>query len=356
MITSFEITNFRCFQHVKQDGLKRFNFVVGGSGSGKTALLEALFLAGGSNPEIYFRLRRWRGFSEGIAMPGTRDLYESLFRDLFYNFDQQSPARIRFLDSNAGARGLEIFYEGDEVIDLPLKPSSTGSQDLFSVIPIVFKWEGPKRVTRAQVEIADNGVLRMKGSRDVYLMQFISSQTMDPRQNALKYSDLSKRGKAAPILQAMQEIYPEIKDLTIEFVAGEPMLHASIEGMAEKVAIANLSGGMNKYLSIVIGIMSISNGAVIIDEIENGLYYDHLHSIIRGIMKLAMAMNTQVFATTHSYELLQAVAKVIEADEELEKGTALIRLEKPIPSEPPTLRLIKGANYRAALESKFEVR
>jgi ABC-type transporter Mla maintaining outer membrane lipid asymmetry ATPase subunit MlaF len=355
MITSFEITNFRCFQHVKQGGLKRFNFIVGGSGSGKTALLEALFLTGGSNPEIYFRTRRWRGFSEGISIPGTRESYESLFRDLFYNFDQESGARIRFLDTNLGNRTLDIFYEGDEVLDLPLKASSAGSQDIFSVIPIVFKWEGPKRVTRSQVEIAENGQLRMKGSRDVYQMTFVSSHTMDARQNALKYSELSKVGKAGPILGAMKELYPEIVDLTIEFVAGEPMLHASIEGMAKKVAIANLSGGMNKYLSVILAIASMPFGAVAIDEIENGFYYDHLERIVRGIMTLSTVMETQVFATTHSYELLQAVSKAIE-DEQLEKDTTLIRLEKPIASDPPTLHLVLGKNYRAALESSFEVR
>jgi len=97
MITSFEIKNFRCFEHIKQDGLRRFNLLVGKSGSGKTALLEALFLAGGANPEIYFRLRRWRGFGEGVALSATRDTYEAFFQDLFYNFHQEMGASIEFV-------------------------------------------------------------------------------------------------------------------------------------------------------------------------------------------------------------------------------------------------------------------
>ena len=356
MITSFEITNFRCFQHIKQDGLRRFNLIVGASGSGKTALLEALFLAGGANPEIYFRLRRWRGFSEAIALTATRDAYESLFRDLFYNFEQETGARIEFVASNTGQRSVNIFYEDDEVLHLPLKSTSTGSEDLFSVTPIVFKWEGRKRVTESKVEIADNGVLRMKGSKDVYMMTFVSSQTLDPRSNALRYSDLSKRGRAGLVLAAMREVYSEIEELTLEFVAGEPMLHASIQGVPEKYAIANLSGGMNKYLSIILSIISVPHGAVIIDEMENGLYYGDLEKLIYGIMKLSATYESQVFATTHSYELLQAAAKVIEGNEEFENDTSLIRLEKASPCASPTLHLVKGRNYLAAIESDFEVR
>jgi energy-coupling factor transporter ATP-binding protein EcfA2 len=356
MITEFEITNFRCFEHVKQTGLQRFNILVGASGSGKTALLEALFLAGGSNPEIYFRLRRWRGFTEGVALTGTRDGYESIFRDLFYNFDQESGARIEFTASNTGHRTVDIFYKDDEVLHLPLKSSSAGSEDIFSVTPIIFKWTGPKRTTESQVEIAENGMLRMKGSKDVYMMHFVSSQTHDPRGNALRYSELSKRGRAWLVLDAMRDVYEEISDLSIEFVAGEPMLHASMEGVSEKYAIANLSGGMNKYLSIILAITSVPHGAVVIDEIENGFYFNDLAKIIRGIMKMSKANDSQIFATTHSYELLQAVARTIEAEPGFETDVALIRLEKNEPSSPPTLHLVKGRNYVGAMESEFELR
>src|SRR5450755_3816614 len=98
MLTSIDVKNFRCFKHLEQGGLKRFNFIVGDGGSGKTALLEALFLAGGGSPEIYFRLRSWRGFGE-FRLQGSRESFESLFRDLFFEFDQKSGVLIRLKDS-----------------------------------------------------------------------------------------------------------------------------------------------------------------------------------------------------------------------------------------------------------------
>jgi len=109
MIDRLELRNFRCFKQL-DISLKKFNIVVGESGSGKTALMEAMFLLGGGSPEIYFRLRNWRGFSRTVGLSGTRESYQSLFRDLFYNFDQNSGAILRSQDSNAGSRKLDISY------------------------------------------------------------------------------------------------------------------------------------------------------------------------------------------------------------------------------------------------------
>ena len=56
MVNSFSIKNFRSFNEVKVEGCKRINLIVGDNGSGKTALLEALFLAAGVSPELLLRL------------------------------------------------------------------------------------------------------------------------------------------------------------------------------------------------------------------------------------------------------------------------------------------------------------
>ena len=44
MISSIQIGNYRSFASAKIDGCKRINLIVGDNGSGKTALLEAIFL------------------------------------------------------------------------------------------------------------------------------------------------------------------------------------------------------------------------------------------------------------------------------------------------------------------------
>jgi Fe-S cluster assembly ATPase SufC len=44
MMQSFEIANFRCFEKISLTGFRRINVVTGSNGSGKSALLEAVYL------------------------------------------------------------------------------------------------------------------------------------------------------------------------------------------------------------------------------------------------------------------------------------------------------------------------
>ncbi|PWU05591.1 MAG: hypothetical protein C5B51_14095 [Terriglobia bacterium] len=355
MINSIDIKNFRCFKEQKITGLKRFNFIVGESGSGKTALLESIFLAGGANPEIYFRVRRWRGFSEALQMEGTKYAYESVFRDLFYNFRQETGAYIRLQDSERGYRSLQIGYESNEALDLPLKASSSASEDVFTVPPIVFKWENPKQISRSEVEVREDGRLKMTGKRDVYPVTFVNPQTINAAQNALRYSELSKRNKESLFFEALHHVFPEVHGVSLEAIAGEFMIHVSLDGLSEKLPIVDLSGGMNKYISIVLSVISMANGAVIVDEMENGFYYRSLPMMLRNMMELCEENKTQLFATTHSYEFLQSVAEVIRKDDKLKKHTTLVRLERDH-AEQPSIKVIDGHGYEAAISSNFEVR
>ena len=223
--------------------MKRFTFVVGSSGSGKTAFLEALFLTGGSSAEIYFRVRRWRGLGESaIELTGFRDSFESLFRDMFHNFDQAVGLEIKFTDTERGWRSLEVAFGKKGTYELPLKGGRP--ENMFLTSPINFKWETPEKVINSAVEIKD-GQLKFEGTPDVFPLVFVSPKIASAKHDALRYSDLSRQNKAAPVLAAVRKIFPEVRAITLESVAGELVLHADIEGMKEKLPLVDLSAGIN---------------------------------------------------------------------------------------------------------------
>src|ERR1700722_15913034 len=61
MIESLRVANFRCYSNLRLTGLKRLNIVVGANSSGKTTLLESLFMvAGAAAPNAAFQLRALR--------------------------------------------------------------------------------------------------------------------------------------------------------------------------------------------------------------------------------------------------------------------------------------------------------
>ena len=72
MIREIEIKNFRGIEHVKIKDAKRLNVMVGPNGTGKTAFLEAIFLASGNSPEILQRIKAWRG-REALSQGNLED-------------------------------------------------------------------------------------------------------------------------------------------------------------------------------------------------------------------------------------------------------------------------------------------
>src|SRR5437763_2995480 len=120
MIQSLEISNYRGFKNLRLKNLSRVNIIVGDNGSGKTALLESLFLAGGLGPELYLRTRAWRGAGERVQVGLDRDQYEGLWKEIFYGLDQNEPVNIRFVDSESGERQLRIYYDVSQTTLMPL--------------------------------------------------------------------------------------------------------------------------------------------------------------------------------------------------------------------------------------------
>ncbi len=67
------------------------------------------------------------------------------------------------------------------------------------------------------------------------------------------------------------------------------------------------------------------DGIFLIDEIENGIHYTVLPELWRFLFRSARLNNVQVFATTHSWDCVEAFQKAAAEESEIE-GT-LIRLE-----------------------------
>jgi hypothetical protein len=145
MITSVDIENFRPFKKAKLSDLARINIVVGDNSSGKTAFLEALFLASASNPQIPITLRQWRGL-ETAQVTTTTDLYDALWNNLFNDFDRSTNIDIQLRGSESDSRSLSMYFKKETEVTLPLKSNGGGGGEIKSsgiYQPFVFHWKSP---------------------------------------------------------------------------------------------------------------------------------------------------------------------------------------------------------------------
>jgi hypothetical protein len=353
MIKSLEIKNFRCFKDLYLRELKRFNIIVGESGSGKTAFLEAVFLLGGASPEVWMRLRQWRGFSPIIRLTGTRASYESLFRDIFYNFEKRKPAKIGLVDSDGRERSLNISYPGQDKhssVKVARGPRET-DENAYLVEPIVFNWKSKGREQRAKVEVKD-GLLRFSGFNNVYPVWFTSPAINEAVGVAQLFSELSLKKKSGSLAKAVHALFPYVQDVSVESIAGELALCASIDSVDEKLPIGTISSGLTHFLSIMVAVATNPGGVLLIDEFEVGFYYATLPKLLPAIFSFCEEHNVQVIASTHSYEFLRTLLPIMKEREGTENEFALLRAQRT--GSESSIKLLGDPS--AAIESNFEVR
>ena len=83
-------------------------------------------------------------------------------------------------------------------------------------------------------------------------------------------------------------------------------------GLDEQIPITSISGGINRFITMLLMIASREQSVVLVDEVENGIYYSHHKAFCKAILTFASEYNSQLFITTHSEEWLESLADVID--------------------------------------------
>lgn len=326
MIESLSAKNFRCYESLEIHGLKRINVIVGRNGSGKTTLLESIFLAAAGSPEIALRFRLWRGMGQTVQVSGDRRSFESLWKDLFFSLDQSRKISLHIVGSEKNTASVDISYSSQTVLALPLD-SSTGEPQL-KVYPLDFEWKDHSgKVTKGRIKIGGARGLEMESVIDTVPAALFAPGwgIASPQEHAQRFSDLSKLNQERSIIEAIKEEFPFIQGLSVELSGGAGIIHASVETLPGKVPIGVVSNGVMKLLYLLLAISSYREGVVLIDEIEDGFYYDRISSVWSALLKFSQEMQCQLFATTHSLECLKSLLPAVEKQQD---EFSLIRAER----------------------------
>lgn len=92
-----------------------------------------------------------------------------------------------------------------------------------------------------------------------------------------------------------------------------------------RVPLRLFGSGLNRLFRIVLSALNARDGLLLIDEFENGLHHTVQLGLWRIVFDLAQELDIQIFATSHSWDAVEAFQKV--AEETPQEG-ALIRLTR----------------------------
>ncbi|MCW6050857.1 AAA family ATPase [Lyngbya sp. CCAP 1446/10] len=314
MLKEIEIQNFRCFEQIKISGFERVNLIGGKNNAGKTALLEALLLNDAPQAKSLLMLKALRREPSKVmeAMPNRA------WDNLFYVLDKERAIVINgkyesnkthqievSIDKSSNLKEIFADKDAEEIIDF-LSSNNSG----LSVLTINLTRDGGESIKSSVIAtskgIVNSGIPNADGSSPIIPSSMrISGKNLTEAYDRARL-DLDK--KDTEVLKAFQIIDPAIESVE-SFSIGEPTLYLRRKGES-RLPLSLFGDAINRIADIILKLVNSEHKILLIDEIENGIHYTNHRDFWRLLFRLAVELDTQIFATTHSLEMLEAFADV----------------------------------------------
>lgn len=338
IMESFYIENFKNFEKLALNQLRRVNLIVGKNSVGKSTLLEAIavylsdgddnclkeILAGRGEPLLY-------GKQNEDTLDVIKDRFLSLFRGWEENYSREF--FIRLAEKNDNPLTISQVYISDyrkNGIDNGQMLYIYNQEDLDAkggMLPIT---TNGLMATRTDGE---TNLIRYDNIRPVTIKaykripyQMIHTSDFEGTDNAALYDKISLSPLEKHIVEALNIINENIDRITFVNEAGSNRYRipvVSLRDTGRRVHLSSMGDGLNRVLTIILSLLNCKNGVLLLDEFETGLHYSVQKQLWEIIFRLAEEQNVQVFVTSHSYDCLKAFAEA-----NVSKQGMLIRLEQ----------------------------
>lgn len=325
MLERLRVRNFRGFEDLRVDRLHRINLIAGRNDTGKSTLLEAIYLLGSAaNPEQAVNSHVVR--SRGVEIAGREAMAETFWIPLFFALNTDDAIAISGRHSRLGDLDLTIALDRHVTTEVPRNraggvPAEAGAGERL----LTFTYTDPEAGTRtawARETAAETIAFgRTDGHYTAFVAAMLKSGRGDVEPDAVNLGRLRKRKRGGLVLEALQVVDSRLQGIEDNASSGSPMIWVDV-GLSELLPLPVMGQGLTHVARLVLDATVVENGVLLVDEIENGLHHTALPDVWRAVRKAAEQFNVQIFATTHSFECVQAAHDALGPD-----GFRLHRLE-----------------------------
>lgn len=273
-LKEIEIIDYKCFKNLKVKKFKKVNLISGKNNVGKTAFMESLFI----------------------------NLHNKDIQELTYALDS-----ITFSRDN-----LEYIENNHLINDVKARIENIENYSTKSNISIIeFKKAEKEGIKEYHFNLNNHNI--NVNINDFSFQRAIANNILHIDNFGLTNSNLIY------VYQSIQknDKEKELNDLINKFdsnlsifkiIGNEPQCKSL--NNEEYKNINEFGDGLKHFISIICALYACKNGQLFIDEIDNGIHYTQLEKIWKIIFTISKEVNCQVFATTHSKEMINAFAKV----------------------------------------------
>jgi hypothetical protein len=371
-IATLSVERFRALRHLTIDGLGRVNLITGRNNTGKSSVLEALrILASDASPAVINAILRYREEDIGEPEEPARPLdAEGLLQlsSLFSGFPQlaDKPQPIA-ITANGGTGPLKLVLQVAWLTEerdqegarrlVPQQASLFGEGD--GVPALIVEAGGSKRILtldhfrrylyRGRPFRPDMG--EEPSLPSVFVSPYGGERTATL---GILWDKIALSDREKDVVEALKIIDPEISAVSMVGGEGPRRERTAIvraNNVPRPVPLRSFGDGLNRLFGIVLSLVNAKDGLLLIDEFENGMHHSVQLDAWRAVFKLSRRLGIQVFATSHSWDAIEAFQK---AATEFKEDGALVKLSRK--GEDIVATVLAEDELAVATRNRIEVR
>lgn len=330
---SISIESFRGLENVKLDGLKQVNLLVGGNNSGKTSILEAIaVLYAGTDVAQWLDVSLVREVRTFASSPDSMPLLDTISwmfpsKDVGL-WDHDCAGKIILsADTQGGDRKLsasvkpfEGFLSEKELTGYMrhLRNQNPGEPVADHGVELEIDYSAPNdglfndEGTKVFQIWSQRGfrMLRRRPEKKPIVQYIPPYGHRNSTTNISALSRSLKDDNANMLNDLMTSLDGRISG--VELVTSEnghrPQIAVRLQDR-RLVPLSVMGDGTRRALSISLSILASEKGILLIDEIEAAFHVSAFSKVFDWLMMASGKYQVQIFATTHSLEAIEAIAK-----------------------------------------------
>jgi AAA15 family ATPase/GTPase len=327
MLKNIQIANFRCLEQTQIKGFSNINLIGGKNNIGKTALLEALLLYIMPQTNAILELRANRQESKQfIQKIPKRTVWDNFF------YQPEDSILLTGEDQDNYYKNVAINIINSQTIPANIPPEyyhkflEILSQNSGQIYPLEIQVTADNyhqtsliidTITSANLELnIQNAEIPF-----LYCNQIISNEKLTQLYDQARLNDQDHI-----VLNILKIVDPSLEAIE-SFSLGQPTIFLKQKNK-KRLPISLFGDAINRITMIILKLINNQQKILLIDEIENGLHYSIYQELWHKLFSLCQEMNVQIFATTHSLEMIQSFAAVGLQNDENQKMSAYFELTK----------------------------
>lgn len=299
--THFEeinIVKFRGISDLQINDLRGINLFVGSNNSGKTTLLESIFLLTQLNDAYKIvDIEKFRGRIEGDAKTKwlLENVPDSYLINGIFNENKCQVSMKREIE-----KSTDIDKQG-YLSTIETKASAGSSNQSYSSKIRIFDDRQPEVLYKEAYVLCRSAITSPYRSNRKRLIE--------------AHGKVVENGKLEEVLQFIRDYFDaNIQSIDLVSIDGLNRFIVKTNNNVQPMELTKYGEGLQRIFEISLFIINCRNGCLMIDEIDSAIHKGLLVKFLDFVSRLAKEYNVQLFVSTHSKECVDSFVSMHNID------------------------------------------